>query len=374
MNTASFSSLRSLALGLSLATLLAPACEKTPESTSKETPAKAATTAPAKTTAVSAPGPMGSVRVISSDKAILDRPTTGTFIGKTLWVAIGQLSALFSDDSPKLPFRAVSFDLATGALGKQAVELPGPEFYPEGVASSADGTLYIGSIPQGVVFKVPAGTNRAEPFVSTKTTKRGVIGLAVDDKRKLLWLCDTNPKLKPELQGGDLVAVSLSDGKEVARHSLPKAGDKTPFCNDVIVDSTGSLWVTELIGGRIFHIAAEKALTSGPATAWITGGPLAPPDGKDCCGPNGLELVGDTLVIANSGRGTLVAVNTKGRHTAADAKIIKLTDAKTSKPMTLCSPDGLALVPGSKNKIIVVENGGCEAKAPRVIEVTLSNL
>ena len=40
--------------------------------------------------------------------------------------------------------------------------------------------------------------------------------------------------------------------------------------------------------------------------------------------------------------------------------------------MPLCSPDGVELVPGSKNAVVIVENGGCDSKTPRLVEVTLA--
>jgi len=53
------------------------------------------------------------------------------------------------------------------------------------------------------------------------------------------------------------------------------------------------------------------------------------------------------------------------------AQLIALTDPQTQAPATLCSPDGVERVPGSKDKLVVVENGGCPAKQPRIVEVTL---
>src|SRR5688572_13102819 len=112
--------------------------------------------------ATAAPGaaPTGAVRVLTADTQVLQRPTTAAFRGQSLFVAIGQLSVLFGSDGaqPALPFQALSLPLSGGALGTEKIALPGGDYYPEGTAAAEDGTLYIGSIMQGTIVKVPAGS------------------------------------------------------------------------------------------------------------------------------------------------------------------------------------------------------------------------
>lgn len=318
-----------------------------------------------------APSPTGTVRVLSADAAVLQRPTTVAVRGQTLWLSIGQLSALFSDDGkPHLPFGAVSLPLSGGAFGTDVIELPGPDFYPEGITAASDGTIYVGSIMQGVVVKVAPGSTKAVPFVQKGTAHRGVIGITVDAARQLLWFCDSNPKLDDAKKAGELVGVRLSDAREVARHALPRAGEKAPFCNDVIVGPDGTLWLTDSAGGRVLRVLPGAALEAGPAQVWMDGGDVAPP-ASGGSGANGLEWLDGSLVVANVGRGTLVKLDPKSEDPAKSAQVFALSDAKDKHPVTLCSPDGLERVPGSKNQLVVVENGGCAEKTPRVVEVTL---
>ncbi|MEO8178411.1 MAG: hypothetical protein ABI895_06215 [Deltaproteobacteria bacterium] len=326
---------------------------------------------PAEAAAASA-GPSGTLRVLAADAQVLQRPTTAAFRGQELWIAIGQLSVLFSSDGgqPVLPFQALSLPLTGGALGAQKVALPGPDYYPEGTASAPDGTLYIGSIMQGAIVKVPAGSTAAAPFVSKPTVKRGVIGLTVDMGRQLLWFCDSNPKLEDAKKAGDLVGVQLADGKEVVRHALPNADGKAPFCNDVIVSPDGALWLTDSAVGRVFRVPAQQALQPNSAAVWAAGDEVRPP-ASGGSGANGLDWIEGKLVVANVGRGTLVQLDPNSADPGRGAQLIALTDAQTQAPATLCSPDGVERVPGSKDKLVVVENGGCPAKQPRIVEVTL---
>jgi sugar lactone lactonase YvrE len=322
--------------------------------------------------AAASAAPSGSVRVLSADAQALQRPTTAAFRGQDLWVAIGQLSVLFGSDGsqPALPFQALSLPLAGGQLGTEKIALPGPDYYPEGTASAEDGTLFIGSIMQGTIVKVPAGSTAASPFVSKPTVQRGVIGLTVDAGRKLLWFCDSNPKLEDAKKAGELVGVQLADAKEVVRHSLPRAEDKAPFCNDVIVSPDGALWVTDSAVGRVFRVPAERALQANSAEVWAAGDEVRPPP-TGGSGANGLEWVEGRLVVANVGRGTLVKLDPASADPTRGAQLIALTDAETHAEMPLCSPDGVERVPGSKDKVVVIENGGCPAKQPRIVEVTL---
>jgi sugar lactone lactonase YvrE len=313
----------------------------------------------------------GVVRVLSAQADVLQRPTTAAFRGQTPWVSIGQLSALFSPDGhPTLPFGAISIDLEHATLGAEKIELPGPDYYPEGIASASDGTLYIGSIMQGVIMKVPADSTKAVPFVRAGIAQRGVLGVTVDAARQLLWFCDSNPKLDDSKKAGELVGVRLSDAAEAVRHTLPPLDGKPAFCNDVIVDPDGVVWVTESAGGRVFRVPAAAALVANSADAWLTGSEVGPP-ASGGSGANGIEWLEGRLIVANVGMGTLVELDPASTATRRGARVISLVDAATHAPVTLCSPDGVERVPGSKNRLVVVENGGCASKTPRVIEVTL---
>lgn len=355
-----------LALGLAACKQTEPAPTTTAPT---DSPQAAAKSAPAPNGSESA-APAGTVRVISASADALRRPTTAAFRGQTLWVSIGQLGALFTEGGqPTLPFAALSMTLPAGELGA-TIALSGPDYYPEGITAAADGTLYIGSIMQGVISKVPAGSTQAEPFVKKGGARRGVIGLTVDAGRQLLWFCDSNPKLEDARKAGELVGVKLADASEVVRHALPPLEGKAPFCNDVIVSPSGDVWITDSAGGRVFRVPAAAATQANSAEAWLTGGEVGPPP-TGGSGANGLEWVDGALIVANVGRGTLVRLDPASTDPGRGAAIIPLIDAQTRAPVTLCSPDGLELVPGSNDKLIVVENGGCSAKTPRISEVTL---
>jgi hypothetical protein len=140
-------------------------------------------------------------------------------------------------------------------------------------------------------------------------------------------------------------------------------------CNDVIVSPSGVIFATDSAGGRVFRVPAANVMTPNSAEVWLSVPEIAPP-APGGFGANGLDLVGDSLIIAN---GNLVAVNPASNNPASTVRVINLT--LNGAPATLCGPDGLQTVPGSNTDLVVVENGGC-ANPPggdgdRVVRVTL---
>lgn len=139
---------------------------------------------------------------------------------------------------------------------------------------------------------------------------------------------------------------------------------------DVIVSPDGAVWFTDTSGGRVFRVASERALQANSAEIWAAGPEVGPPPGGGS-GANGLDWLGDRLIVANSGQGTLVEFDPKSTEPTRGAHVIALSNAQTHDPMQLCSPDGVERVPGSQSEVVVVENGGCAAKKPRVVRITL---
>jgi hypothetical protein len=337
-------------------------------------------------------GPSGTIQVLSTS-AELRAPTTAAVRGNNLWVVNGQLGTLFTGAAPVLPFNVVSVPLSGGAVASAVIELPGASFYPEGIAAAADGTLFVGSLPQGTVVRVAADSTTATPFVPAGVAQRGVVGLTVDDNRDLLWFCDSNPLAA--VPGGAIVGVSLEDGTEVVRHAMPNpgagavvdagvsdagsaadAGDAgaTPaapviatFCNDLIVDGTGNLLATDS-RGRIFRVPAASVMTANSASVWLSVPEISPP-APTGFGANGLDIVGGTLIVANGG---LVAIDPNSANPATTVRQIRLT--LDGVPATLCGADGLQTVPGSTTDLVVVENGDCNPPSgdgDRVVRITL---
>jgi hypothetical protein len=330
-------------------------------------------------------GATGTVTQLSADTA-LRFPTTAAFRGNNVLVVNGQLDEL--QGTPLLPFTVLSIPLAGGAVNG-TINLPGSDFFPEGIAAAADGTLFIGSVAQRTILRVPPNSTipDATPFVAATVAERGVAGVEVDPRHSLLWFCDSNP-VGPS--GTALVAVDLANGSEVVRHTVadpissnPDAGidagvdagdaggdagagsGPTAFCNDVVVQSSGNVFFTDS-SGRIFRIPNASVRTPNSAQVWLEDATLAPatPGGV---GANGLAFVSGQLIIANT---ELIAVDPDSNEPVSTIQRISLTE--DGEPVTLCGPDGLETVPNSNTDLVVVENGSCAAARDRVIRVSLA--
>jgi hypothetical protein len=320
-------------------------------------------------------GPTGTIRVLSDDAERLVGPTTvavpyrdDLFARQDFWVVNGQLSGLLSGAPAQLPFSAVA--VTYGDVRATEITLDG-DFYPEGIASSGDGTLYIGSVALNTVVRVPANSTTPEPFLPAGVAAAGVMGMKVDDERGLLWLCDSDPRDMPRT--GAVVGVSLDDGSEVVRHVLAAPNADSLFCNDVAIDDyTGDVWATESIAGIIYRIDAADVMTPDSAEIWMRGGLAAPPAGG--FGPNGLVFAGDTLIVSNSGNGALFAVDKASDDPVADARTITLSEGNRTG-VSLCGPDGLLGILGRTDgtDLILVENGDCAAATPRVVQIFLDD-
>ena len=58
------------------------------------------------------------------------------------------------------------------AAAPNEISIPGDHTFPESITGTSDGTLYIGSLGDGGVFRVPPGGSAAVPFIA-----KGIVSL-----------------------------------------------------------------------------------------------------------------------------------------------------------------------------------------------------
>ena len=295
-------------------------------------------------------------------------PTTVAVRGSNAWVPQGQLNHYVGMDTatpPTMPFMVASVPLTGGGVGSPAISLPGTDpLYPEGIAAATDGTLYVGSMKTGKVFKVAAGGTAATQFVLDGVLKRGNLGLEVDSARGLLWACDSDPG--EMMAGGDIVGIKLADGTESVRHAM----SPTSLCNDLIVDPSGNVWATDSFGGNIYRIASADALKANSAKVWLNDPKITPPMGG--FGANGIALVSGKLFISVTASST-ITVPEAGLLVSADPAaatpsltVVNLTEG--GAPAKLSGPDGIEAL--SETELLIVENGFIPPNKARLIKAT----
>src|SRR3954447_3935103 len=145
---------------------------------------------------------------------------------------------------------------ASAGAGPSKVVIPGDHVFPESITSAGDGTLYIGSLGEGMVFHAAPGTAEAEPFIPKGDGLMSVLGVLADEGSGTLWACssDLGPMgVHVTERGGPptLHAFDLRSGK--LKSSCPFPGG-SGFCNDLVIAKDGTAYVTDTTNPRILRL------------------------------------------------------------------------------------------------------------------------
>ena len=199
-----------------------------------------------------------------------------------------------------------------------------PMAFPESLTSVANGTLYIGSMNLGAVYRVLPGESKATPFISKEAGNFGrVLGVLADFPTRTLYVCDNNGAK------AYLKTFSLKTSALMKTYELPGGG----FCNDIALKGADA-YITDTKGGRVLKLAAG----SDALTVWYT---------NDASDPSldGLVWQGDAL-FTNTYNGNhliRIALNADG----SAGKGVNLTTS-----MDIYQPDVMRL--SSSGKILMV--------------------
>src|SRR5437763_7562746 len=73
------------------------------------------------------------------------------------------------------------------------VTVDAPMAFPESLTSTANGTIYIGSLNRGEVYRALPGEKTAETWISKQAGNFGlVLGVLADFPSRTLYVCDNN--------------------------------------------------------------------------------------------------------------------------------------------------------------------------------------
>ncbi|MBN1240860.1 MAG: hypothetical protein JXB36_20340 [Gammaproteobacteria bacterium] len=140
------------------------------------------------------------------------------------------------------------------------IRIDDTDVYPESVTSTADGTVYAGSV-KGNVYRAPPGEPVAVPWIRT-SEENGILtilGVFADERSGTLWLCSVPNFFGPERSEGvsSLMAFDLETAEQKAVHPFPAPASA---CNDIAIAPDGSAYATDTPNGRIFRVAGDGAL------------------------------------------------------------------------------------------------------------------
>lgn len=220
------------------------------------------------------------------------------------------------------------------------------DLFPESITSLKDGTIILGSVPNGVYKIKPGSGDTAQLFITKEAGSfTTVLGVLADEKQKTLWVCNNGP--------GALKAFDLKTGALKGSYPVPvpPQGQQGGVCNDIAVSDNGTAYISDTSGAKLFML--KKGAT---ALEQAAADPLL-------AGVDGLAFGDKTTLYVNS-----VSANKMIKlDLAPDGKAVKVTDLKLSGP--LGAPDGLRAL--GKHKFIQSENGNAARMGGRLALITI---
>lgn len=207
------------------------------------------------------------------------------------------------------------------------ISIPGTGIFPESITSSADGTIYIGSVGQAQIYRVAPGGATSEVFIAPGTGgMKQIFGVLADDASGTLWACSNEigagpPGASPP-KPSFLHAFDLATGAAKANYAFPAGG----MCNDIAVGAGGDVYATDTQGMQVLRLPKGGAALE----VWSARGAFGPPGGV----LDGIAVV-DGRVIVN----TLLTSKLFAVEVGADGKAGATTELMLSGKLT--RPDGM---------------------------------
>jgi len=231
--------------------------------------------------------------------------------------------------------------LATPALAAGDITLDVPMAFPESITSTANGTVYIGSLNLGAVYRATPGEKNAKLFISKDTGRFGmVLGVLADSPSDTLWVCDNAGK------AASLKSFSLKTGIAKKTYPFPRGG----ICNDIAMKGRDA-YVTDTRRGRVLKLAAG----SDTLSVWYVNDP-------NDQSLDGLVWQGGALYTNTYNGNHVIRIPVNPDGTAG-----KGVNLKTS--MDIYQPDGMRL--SNAGRILMIEGRGQDGDG-RLDEVTVN--
>jgi len=231
------------------------------------------------------------------------------------------------------------------AHAQTSIALPGDRVFPENMASSRNGILYVGSVGQGGVLRILPHSKEAQVWIKPGAFgTHSTFGVLADDKSNTLWVCSNDLSARGvTLSGSDgisaLKGFDLKSGEGKISVALPT---KPATCNDITIGPDGSAFVSNTAAPQILRLAPGGT----EFEVWFTDPALQPATGA---GLDGLAFGPDgNLYVDRFTPGDLYRINVKNGKAAGYTKL--------TVPRTLVLTDAIRRY--GKDQFLLVEGGG----------------
>lgn len=203
-----------------------------------------------------------------------------------------------------------------------AFKINEPDLIPEGIAyDSRTKTFYVGSTYLRKIVSIDEKGAVKNFTEEAQDGLRGVLGMRVDEKRRVLWAISSHAGLAMPLKNGDRDCIGCSEvfkydlntGKLVEKYTLSNKPDQH-FLNDLVVNSNGDVYITDTVRGAVYFISSG----SKKLTEFLTL--------EKTSYPNGIDLSDDEKRLFIATNGKIVTVDLKSRKTF---DLTMMTDTKS---------------------------------------------
>lgn len=231
------------------------------------------------------------------------------------------------------------------ASAREQIVIDDTGVFPESITSSSKGTVWIGSIAKGSVYRADPGAGTATRWIAPGADGvKSVLGVFADDKRKLLWVCGAGDKgsATQAPTRSALRTFSMDKSKGAPKLKGTYLFEGGGGCNDMAMAKDGTIYASDFDLGRIMIL--KKGDTQ--FRPWISDPGFVSADG--------VAVLGDAVYFTTYRAGGLwrVPINRNG----SAGKPVRIEAG------TLTRPDCLRAIGG---RLVLVEGGG------RVSELTI---
>jgi sugar lactone lactonase YvrE len=218
------------------------------------------------------------------------------------------------------------------------VVIDGEKVFPESMTSSADGSVYFGSIGNKMIYRAAPGADKAEPFVQPGTDSvQSTFGVFADSKTNTLWAC-SNLLGPPGGPPATLYAFDLKTGAAKGHYPFVTAG---ALCNDIATTADGTTFATDTNNMQVEVL--KKGATA--LTVWVgADGSL----GKKGGAVDGLSVLGNRVIINELVASKLFSVDINKDGSAG-------TPVEVTLDRPISRPDGMRTF--GKSAVLIVEGG-----------------
>jgi sugar lactone lactonase YvrE len=232
--------------------------------------------------------------------------------------------------------------LTGAAVAADKVQIGDKGIFPESLTSTADGTLIVGSVGTGQIYRAAPGAATADSWIAPVSEgPASVLGVYADETNGTLWACYSDLGLFAGQGGKGAILRGYDLASGTLKATVP-LGDGT-FCNDIATTADGTAYVADTAGSQVLRVAPGASA----ADVFVRNEALASVDGLSFAPDGSLILNG-----VSTNKLFRLAIN-------ADGSAGALTELTLSQPIK--GPDGMRF--GDDGVLYLAENGAGQVSA-----------